>query len=183
MKSQSDETNETTRAFVREFTELQPGLRAFIGYLLNGAGGASDLTQDVNLVLWEKRDHFEAGTNFRAWAFTVARYEVLSHLRRIRKEGKKVLFSAELVDRLAEEWQDESFDHEKHLVALEYCLEKLPSDDLDLMRARYRAHGGVERFAEKVGRNAGTLRLRLFRLRAALKRCVEKQIEEEGDFA
>ncbi|MEP4077283.1 MAG: sigma-70 family RNA polymerase sigma factor [Haloferula sp.] len=165
-----------------EITELQSALRQFIGYLMSGASGVSDLVQEVNVLLWQKRDQFEIGTNFRAWAFTIARYRVLGHLRQKRKEGQ-FLFSTELIDRLADEWQEDPDEHETQLVALEFCMEKLPSDDLDLVRARYNEHGGVERFAKELGLSAGSLRLRLFRLRAGLKRCVEKQIEGEGGFA
>lgn len=180
MKSQIDENNEAE--FVGQITELQPGLRAFIGYLMSGASGVADVAQEVNLLLWKKRDQFEIGTNFRAWAFTIARYQVLGHLRQMRKEGK-FLFSPELMDQLADEWQEGNDEHEKQLVALEYCLEKLPNDDHELVNIRYASHGGIERFAEESGLSSGSMRLRLFRLRAALKRCVEQQIENEGGFA
>lgn len=180
MKSESNENDEAE--FVGQITELQSGLRAFISYLMSGASGVADVSQEVNILLWKKRDQFEIGTNFRAWAFTIARYQVLSHLRQMRKEGK-FLFSPELMDQLADEWQEDTDEHEKLLVALEFCLEKLPSDDLELVNIRYAGHGGVERFAEKLGLRAGSMRLRLFRLRAALKRCVEQQIEDEGGFA
>ncbi|MGD7653359.1 MAG: sigma-70 family RNA polymerase sigma factor [Verrucomicrobiales bacterium] len=182
MKPQPDEINEAMRDFVRDVTEIQPALRAFIGYLMSGTGEVADVTQEVNLLLWEKRDQFEPGTNFRAWAFTCARYCVLGHLRRMRREGRHI-FSPELVDQLADEWQDDAKAHEKELVALEYCLERLPSEDLDLVRTRYGSHGGVQRLADRLGQSAGSMRIRLFRLRAALKRCIEKQIDEEGDFA
>ena len=182
MKPHPDETNDPESLFVQEITELQPALRAFIGYLMSGASGVSDVTQEVNVLLWKKREEFELGTNFRAWAFTFARYQVLGYHRRMRKEGK-LLFSPELVDQLADEWQAEPDEHEKQLVALETCLQKLPPDDLEIVRARYAGHGGVERLAKKLGRNASGLRLRLFRLRAALKRCVEQQLEERGGFA
>ncbi|MEP2775313.1 MAG: sigma-70 family RNA polymerase sigma factor [Luteolibacter sp.] len=182
MKLQTDGPADPAREFVREITELQPALRAFVGYLLSGASGAQDVTQEVNLLLWEKRDQFEIGTNFRAWAFTIARYQVLGYLRQVRKEGK-VMFSHDLVEQLAGEWQEDPAEHEKQLLALECCLEKLPPADLDLVRSRYTSHGGVERLAEKLGQSAGNMRLKLFRLRAALKRCLEQEIAEEGGFA
>lgn len=182
MKPKLEETTEATRDFVGELTEHQSVLRTFIGYLMSGATGVADVTQEVNLLLWEKRDQFELGTNFRAWAFTVARYQVLGHLRRMRRE-RSFQFSTELVDQLADEWQEDTSDHESQLVALELCLEKLPSDDLDLVRARYGGHGGVERFAKNAGCTSGSMRLRLFRLRAALKQCVEQHNEVEGGLA
>jgi RNA polymerase sigma-70 factor, ECF subfamily len=180
MPAKPDNPNDPLREFVAEITALQPELRAFVGYLMRGMAGASDLAQESNLVLWEKRDHFVPGTNFRAWAFAVARFVVLGHFRRMRRENQRV-FSTELIEQLADEWQDDPYEHERNLLALENCLAKLPEDDLELVRARYGGHGGIERLANKGAGNAGTLRMRLCRLRAALKRCVEKTIEGEGE--
>lgn len=170
------------RGFVRELTEHQAALRAFVGYLMNGAADAADLVQEVNLLLWEKRAHYEPGTNFRAWAFTTARYVVLGHRRRLRKEGL-LIFDPDLVESLAEEWQAQPDEHERRLAALHCCLEKLSDPDLALLRARYSGHGKVERMADGAGRSGSGLRTRLFRLRAALKQCVRRELEMEGGMA
>lgn len=168
-----------TRDFVRELTEHQPALRAFVGYLMMGSPGTADVVQDVNLLLWEKREKFEPGTNFRAWAFAVARYTVLGHRRKLRRDGA-LLFDPDLIETLADEWQAEPDEHDRKLAALTHCLEKLPKSDLKLVRARYGGHGNVERLAKEDGKSSGSLRLRLFRLRAALKQCVRAELEVEG---
>ncbi len=169
------------REFVRELTELQKALRVFVGYLMGGASATPDVVQEVNLILWEKREQFEMGTNFRAWAFTTARYVVLGYRRRMRRDGA-LLFDPDLIERLADEWQVEPDEHERKLAALEHCLEKLPEEDLELVLKRYRSgHGGVEHLASQLGCSSGGLRSRLFRLRAALKQCVRRELEvEEG---
>ncbi len=178
------ETNheDTMRGFVRELTEHQAALRAFVGYLMSGSADAADVAQEVNLLLWEKRDQFELGTNFRAWAFTTARYVVLGHHRKMRKSGQMV-FDPDLIESLADEWQAQPNAHQRKLAALHSCLEKLPDNDLALVRARYSEHGKVERMAEKSGNSGGSLRLRLFRLRAALKQCVQRELDVEGGLA
>jgi RNA polymerase sigma-70 factor (ECF subfamily) len=166
------------REFVRELTGHQPALRAFVGYLMAGVPGAADVVQEVNLLLWEKRDQFESGTNFRAWAFASARFVVLGYRRRLRRDGALV-FDPDLVESLADEWEAESDEHERKLAALEHCLERLPEKDLELVRVRYSGHGGIERLAAGSANTAGSLRLRLFRLRAALKQCVKQELEVE----
>ena len=168
--------------FVSELTEHQAALRSFVGYLMTGAAETSDVVQEVNLLLWEKRGQYKPGTNFRAWAFTTARYVVLGHRRRQRKEGR-MLFDPDLVERLADEWQAQPDEHTRKLAALEHCLEKLSDSDLALVQARYSGHGEVERMAEQAGVSGTSLRLRLFRLRAALKQCVLRELEVEGGLA
>jgi RNA polymerase sigma-70 factor, ECF subfamily len=167
------------REFVRELTEHQAALRSFVGYLMTGTQSAPDVTQEVNLILWEKRGQFEPGTNFRAWAFTTARYVVLGYRRRLRKEGL-LLFDQDLVEQLADEWQAQPDGYQHRLATLHTCIEKLSDADQALLRVRYSGHGGVERMASQSGGEGSSLRARLFRLRAALKQCVERELEVEG---
>ena len=167
------------REFVRELTEHQAALRAFVGYLMVGTDGAADVSQEVNLLLWEKRAQYEPGTNFRAWAFTTARYVVLGHRRRLRKEGL-LMFDPDLVECLADEWQAQPDQHHHKLAALHTCVEKLSDEDQTLLRARYSGHGNVEQLACEARQSGSSLRVRIFRLRAALKQCVERELLVEG---
>lgn len=176
------EPNDPMREFVRELTDHQPALRAFVSFLMAGSSGFADAVQEVNLLLWEKRGQFRPGTNFRAWAFTMARFVVLGHHRRMRRDHVLV-FDADLIEQLADEWEAQPDQHERKLAVLERCLAQLPDDDAELVRLRYGGHGDVERFAATAGKSAGSLRLRLFRLRAALKQCVQRGIGLEGGFA
>ncbi|MCH7227127.1 sigma-70 family RNA polymerase sigma factor [Haloferula sp. A504] len=174
-----EEPVDPMREFVRELTEHQQALRTFVDYLMMGAPGASDVAQEVNLLLWEKRAQFKPGTNFRAWAFTMARYVALGHRRKLRRDGALV-FDPDLIERLADEWEAEPDERERKLAALDHCLEQLPDEDLKLVRARYGSHGEIERLAGEIGKTSGSLRLRLFRLRAALKQCVRAELKLEG---
>ncbi len=174
-----DPNNEETRDFIRELTDHQSALRSFVGYLMSGATGVSDVVQEVNLLLWEKKDQYEPGTNFRAWAFAAARYSVFSHRRKMRRDGMFV-FDDELIDQLADEWEEEDSDHDRLLGALHRCLAALPEKDASLIQTRYSGHGNVENEALKTGQNSGNLRIRLFRLRAALKQCVLRELAPEG---
>ena len=65
--------------FVRLLTVHQPDIYVYLRSLVLDPDEASEILQDTNLVLWEKRDQFEIGTNFRAWAFQIARYKLLQH--------------------------------------------------------------------------------------------------------
>ncbi|MDG2324151.1 MAG: sigma-70 family RNA polymerase sigma factor, partial [Akkermansiaceae bacterium] len=183
-KSQMSSMNEQDlmREFVRELTEHQSALRSFVGYLMAGTQSAPDVSQEVNLILWEKRGQFEPGTNFRAWAFTTARYVVLGHRRRLRKEGL-LLFDQDLVEQLADEWQAQPDEYQNKLATLHTCIEKLSDSDQSLLRVRYSGHGGIERMAAESGREGASLRTRLFRLRAALKQCVERELKVEGEIS
>ena len=58
-------------------TGHQRQLYLFILTLLPNPNDADDVLGDVNTLLWTKADDFEPGTNFTAWAYRVAHFEVL----------------------------------------------------------------------------------------------------------
>ena len=179
--TEPDDPNETSE-FVRELTAHQGSLRAFVQYLMAGSEDAKDAVQEVNVLLWEKRGEYEAGTNFRAWCFAIARYVVLARRRQLRKDGQLV-FDPELVDRLADEWQAQPDHHSRKLAALEHCLEKLSDADQTLVQARYSGHGKMQELAKGLECSANSLSRRLSRLRAALKQCVRRELAVEGGTA
>jgi RNA polymerase sigma-70 factor (ECF subfamily) len=92
--------------FVSLLTEHQPDLLAFIISLMPGDSEVADVLQKTNLVLWNKREKFEAGTNFRAWSFAIARFEVLTHLKKQKRLGI-VLLDEELLETIACETPEE----------------------------------------------------------------------------
>ena len=68
--------------FVQLLTTHQPDIYLYLRSLVLDPDEASEVLQDANLVLWEKRGQFQLGTNFRAWAFQIARYKLLQHQAR-----------------------------------------------------------------------------------------------------
>jgi len=118
MRKKRDEAA-SLAAFVKLITEHQGNLRAFIVSLMPGSPDVADVLQETNAVLWQKRDRFEPGTNFLAWAFRIARYEVLRQHDRQRRSGR-VMFSDATIDVLADiEPPEESA--EELLFALDHC--------------------------------------------------------------
>ena len=57
---------DSTDQFVTLLTDHQSAILAYIRSLTPGSSGARDLQQEVNITLWNKRDHFELVTNFKA---------------------------------------------------------------------------------------------------------------------
>ena len=71
---------------------------------LPGSPDVRDILQEVNIVLWEKMEKFEPGSNFGAWACTIAYYKILDHRKRMKREGF-LMFDEELNRTLAEEFE------------------------------------------------------------------------------
>ena len=175
----SSSNHQSDASFVSLLTSHQADLWAYVITLMPGDPDAADVLQKINLVLWTKQSTFEIGSNFRAWAFAVARFEVLAHLKR-RKREDMVLLDEELLDTIAHEAPDVLVSSDRRLAALEYCLNKLRPQDRELLDHRYRSNLGLAEFATRVGRSVSALSVSLHRVRAGLRQCVKSQLGEEG---
>lgn len=163
------------KEIVRQLTLHQSAILAYIRSLMPGCSGAQDVLQETNIKLWEKKDDFTPGTNFKSWAFAIARFELLGQRRRLRRDGWLV-FSDSVAEQFADDLADHDIDRETELQALDRCLEKLSPHDLDLVRTRYASARGLDEYARSLNRSAGTMKARLFKIRAALRRCVNSSL-------
>ncbi|MBW8752863.1 MAG: sigma-70 family RNA polymerase sigma factor [Sphingomonadales bacterium] len=75
------------RDFKRALAEVAPHLRAFARGLCGCRDRADDLAQEALLRAWAARDRYRAGTNFKAWTFTILRNHFYSEARRARFHG------------------------------------------------------------------------------------------------
>ncbi|MBK1884307.1 sigma-70 family RNA polymerase sigma factor [Luteolibacter pohnpeiensis] len=165
------------QTFVRLITQHQGVIRAFIVSLMPGSPSIADVLQETNMVLWKKRDCLRAESEFVTWAFTVARYEVMHHRDRVKRDDR-VMFSDQMVELLADDedqWNTtESGD--ASLEVLEDCMSKLTGKERDLIEFRYTPGKSLQQYAEETGASASSLRISLMRIRRNLKLCVETHL-------
>lgn len=162
--------------FVRQLTANQTRIHAFIATLLPGSPDVGDVLQETNLTLWQSRNRFRPGSNFLAWAFSIARFQVLNQYKR-NKRTRRVLLSSQLLDLLADEVPIDH-DHQAHLKALESCKAKLTETQRELVDARYQPGRSLESLARETGRKASALRVALMRIRVTLRECIERSLRE-----
>lgn len=172
----SDAGGHQLQEFVSELTANQGRIRAFVVSLMPGSPDVGDVLQETNIVLWKSRGRYKPGTNFVAWAFTIARLEVL-HYRTRTKRQRTTSLSDELLEMLAQE-SSEPTDYEAYLQALEGCKAKLPKNQRELIDLRYQPGYSLEAHARDTGKKAGTLRVALLRIRAVLRECIEQTMKE-----
>jgi RNA polymerase sigma-70 factor (ECF subfamily) len=172
---------------LQRFTSLlidhQEVIRSFIISQIPGSPDVRDILQEVNMVLWEKQKSFQAGTNFGAWACTVARYKVLEHRRKEARRSGLLVFNDELSRVLAAEVQEREPDAlEEQRWALEQCLAKLSPSNRRLLQARYASPAGaLARLSDETGRTRESLRVTLSRIRSSVRRCVRGLLTLEGE--
>lgn len=153
--------------------------RSLVGFLTLMTGDrhdADDLFQEVALEALRIRRTFEPGTNFGAWARAIARLQALRH-RRAKGRRRTVSLSPEVIEQLAQTWEEEPDDRER---ALDECVKGLEHEPRRLLTLRYSAGLPLSRIAREAGRTEDALKVHLSRLRKKLQECVEARLKEIG---
>lgn len=166
--------------FLRRFTSTEPALRGFVRSLVPSVADADDVLQEVAITLWKKFGEFEGGSpeDFRRWAFTVAKFKVLSWKRDLGRD--RHLFSDELLERIAEESGSRSERLKAQRDALQHCVENLPEKQRKLVDAAYAPKARTDELASSLGRTAMAVYKQLHRIRMALAECANRQLKKEG---
>lgn len=163
--------------FVELLTSHQRALYSYICMLLMGDPGAADVLQDTNLDLWARADEFDLDRPFLPWAFGFARQRVMAY--RKTRSRSRLVFSDEAINRLEEASSQLAASADERLAALQKCLQKLDSQQAQLVRERYVAKSSVRMMAARLGDTAHNLSSRLHRIRQKLSRCVRATLALE----
>lgn len=166
--------NALSEEFVREMTNMQPRLYGFIFKRLMNPESAQDVLQETNLVLCRKHDKFQPGTNFSAWSFQIAHFQILAFCQRRNRE--RLVFDNDVLECIPAKETTEDSHTTQRLKALENCLQQLPANHRKLVAARYSKHGNVKAVAELIGKTPNAISKILQRTRVNLMNCIETKI-------
>jgi len=170
--------NERHHRFLRSFTAQEPAIRAYVRRLVPSRADADDVTQEIAVVLWEKFSQFREGADFRAWAFGVARMEVLGWLR--DKGRDRLVLSEDVVELIAEESSRDEPHLHRQRAALEACMAKVTPDQRDLIMKAYQPESSIQEVAGASGRTVAGFYQWLHRMRRLLLDCVKRELGREG---
>ena len=168
--SKPDATEQVQLLFVRH----EGVIRAFVRALQPSLSDADDVMQETFLTVSRKAATFEQGSNFVAWAGSIARLKVLENLR--QRKRATVLSEAAMIA-LAEEAPAPELMTERDR-ALEDCVEKLAPRARDLLWRRYSSRQSSEEMAEAAGMTSTAVRVALTKARAFLRNCVSITLQQ-----
>ncbi|KJS25165.1 MAG: RNA polymerase sigma70 [Hyphomonadaceae bacterium BRH_c29] len=154
--------------FKLELTGLIPHLRAFARSLCGDATLADDLAQDAMLKAWHARNSFHAGTNMKAWAFTILRNIFYSEKRR---SWRRTSLAPEVAE--ATLVSPANAGDGLDLLALRNALNRLPDDQREALILVGAGGLAYEEAAEVCGCAVGTIKSRVSRARKAVVELLE----------
>ena len=158
----SEESMEEKRALLQK--EI-PRLRRYARVLTKDSDDADDLVQDCLLRALDNLDRWQAGTNMRAWLFTIMHRLFLNSTRR-----KQMVSVEDLEPSQGIQTTPSSQEDCVRLAEVEQAFAKLSKDhrEIILLVAVERLH--YEEAADVLNIAVGTVRSRLFRAREALEK-------------
>ncbi len=170
MSSEPENTHRRATEFVRLLKQHDQRVSGFIFALVPDWSDAEDLIQETSVRLWEQFGDYRPGSDFGAWACTIARYMVLAYRKKMQRS--RLQFSSDVFDLVASEVDVAAPDQHGRLRALAKCLNRLDSGSRDLLRQCYDQGAKIKDVAQKVGRSIEGVYKVLSRLRKTLHDCV-----------
>ena len=160
-------------AFISELTGHQEVMHAFLISLLPGVPDVDDILQRTNLVLWEKRTQFAAGTSFKSWALAVTYWEARAWMTE-RKRGDWLVIDDDLAQQIVSRIEAQPHQAANNAdSALRACLAKLRDDDRLLVLSHHQHDKSLQECGRIFKRSPESLSVSLVRIRAALRRCIQ----------
>jgi len=167
---------ERQEEFIRLLNGVHSLLLRYVMSLVGNRHDAEDVLQRASVTMWRRFASFESGTDFVAWATTVAFYEVRNFQRVVGRS--RLRFDEDLLHTLAAEQMQfrKRDDHRRE--ALEDCVGRLTTADRDLVEAVYQRGEEIKRVAERAGRPVNSFYNRLGLIRRTLAECVQRKLAE-----
>jgi RNA polymerase sigma-70 factor (ECF subfamily) len=167
-----------TEAYVEIVRLYQRDVWRVVAALLRDVHQTEELVQQVFVDAFAVLGRYEAGRDFGAWIKSIARNLVREELRRRDRETRRLqVYRDHLEARLRDDAGAEQ--HEQRLAeAHATCREQLEDtarQALDLHYGESRSH---EEIASALGRSVEAVRQLLFRVRLALRDCIERRMAD-----
>ncbi|MEM9480894.1 MAG: sigma-70 family RNA polymerase sigma factor [Verrucomicrobiota bacterium] len=171
---QSADSTSPGERFTRLLTQHQRHLHAFLFSVTHDRQAADDLLQEVSSILWRKFADYQEGTNFKAWAFRVARLEVMGWRR---KQARIPLpLDDDTLSSLMDEAADLAESQDDRRDALEICLTQLNDKQREILHQVYHLGESVANIADERRRTPRAIYKTLGRIHEILTRCVREKM-------
>jgi RNA polymerase sigma-70 factor (ECF subfamily) len=172
-----------TASFEVVVRRFERPLRAWLAVHAPPGVDVDDVAQRSFVAAFTRLKDYEPGTNFAAWLFTIARFQLKTEVSRLRRIADyHVRYAPDLLQRELErrtteppQLQQARLDH------LQTCLAQLGEPLHRFIRWRYIEEIPLDEMAARSGRSVAAVKKQLWQLRRNLHQCVQARMAAEGD--
>ena len=166
------------QAFAEVVLRFERPLRAWLATHAPPGVDVDDIAQASFVAAYSRLEEYTAGTNFAAWLFTIARYQLQTETTRLRRIADyhsryaPDLLACELERRTAAP----AGEQDDRLGFLKDCLEALDATRRQVLVWRYDDAIPLAEMAARSGRSVMAVKKQLWLLLRQLQECVEGKV-------
>ncbi|MGD0094739.1 MAG: sigma-70 family RNA polymerase sigma factor [Planctomycetota bacterium] len=165
-------------AYAELIRRHQDRLRAALSFYCSSQAEVEERLQEAFVQAYAQLASYDTAVPFYPWLKGIAWNGLKMELRRLQTARRCNLDYLRCV-RLAKLEQDpEGAEAEERAAALRLCLERLPQEQAALIQAKYSDNLPLQELAARMQTTTGALKVRLLRLRQALRTCILKQLAQ-----
>jgi RNA polymerase sigma-70 factor (ECF subfamily) len=171
-------TDKQIAEFIQLYTSHEVRLRTFALSLIPNWADAEEIVQQASLVMWQKFDQFQPGTNFFAWGGKIVHLTAKDFRKRLRRDV--IHFGDRFFDVVSAEAPEIAEELAARERILGECIEKLTPRQKELLRLKYEDGCRGEQMAKILKSSVDAAYEALARIRRALYDCVNRGMHRAG---
>lgn len=160
--------------FIEALTRHHPALEAFCHANLANREDAREVLQSTCVKLWQKAADWDPDMEFLPWAFTVARFTILSYYRDQKRD--RLTFDEDVIQAMAVEIEEAATAFDNRREALANCIKKLDQTQRALLHDHYTVSQSLREIAGASGRSLSAVKMTFLRIRQQLSACIEREM-------
>ncbi len=167
------------REFVELLTQNYSRIKSFIFCMVPNEADSEDIMQETTALMWEKFDQYKLGTNFIAWALTIAKYKILSYQR--DKNRNRIQFDDQVTEMIetASKAKLANDNIVEKVTALKKCIQKLPKKERTIIQLKYSNGQSNRTLADNEGVSVPTIYRYLSKIYLNLLHCINQRLSPE----
>ncbi len=150
---------------------------SYILMLVANHNNADDIMQETTILMYEKFNVFEKGTDFLSWARKIAKYKTMEYYRKQKRE--KLVFDQDLVELIDQECKTFKENEDDWLDTLGKCVSDLERSDRELLHIRYHENASVLEISRRFGCSFQKVYRAMARINGLLHRCMRRKLGME----
>lgn len=139
---------------------------------------AEDIMQEVARKATAHFDQYDHARPFLGWLIGIARQCIADAYR--AKKRRPIVFSSDIVDSFAKVYIDLEPEEDRRAEGLRTCLAKLSDRHRRVLDLRYGRRVSTNDIAAQVGSSPGSIDTMIYRIREALRQCINTYLEKES---
>ena len=160
--------------------EHAPMVYAFLRASGHSSAAADDLLQETLLVAWSKIGTFDRTRPFAPWLRGIAANVSLARWRKLGRSKERAL-SSEVIEHIQHRFEQLDAAHgsefTQKIAILQDCLERLQQTERVIVQKKYHDGWSLAEIATSISLNLETVKKRIQRARAKLKRCIISKLD------